>query len=156
MARLAPPGRMLPIALAALVAACAPSGSTVTSSPSRAAPPVPPLAASTGPSPAAAPAARGIREYDVRPGTHPHDVYPAADGGVWFTGQRTGVLGYLDPATGEVDEIPLGAGSAPHGVIVGPDGAPWITDGGLNAIVRVDPVSRQVRTYPLPPDRPGA
>jgi virginiamycin B lyase len=83
-------------------------------------------------------------------------VAPALDGGVWYTAQGSGELGYLDPATGEVTEIALGGGSAPHGVIVGPDGAPWITDGGLNAIVRVDPVTLEVKTFPLPADRPGA
>ena len=89
-------------------------------------------------------------EYPVTAGSHPHDVAPAADGGVWYTGQRNGTLGHLDPATGEVREIDLGAGSAPHGVIVGPDGAPWITDGGLNAIVRVDPATEEVEVFELP------
>jgi virginiamycin B lyase len=55
------------------------------------------------------------------------------DGGIWYTAQRKGALGYLDPSYGKTELIPLGEGSAPHGVIVGPDGAPWITDGGLNA-----------------------
>jgi virginiamycin B lyase len=90
------------------------------------------------------------REFPVTAGARPHDVAPAADGGVWYTGQRNGTLGWLDPATGEVREIGLGAGSAPHGVIVGPDGAPWITDGGLNAIVQVDPATGAVRAFPLP------
>ena len=89
-------------------------------------------------------------------GSHPHDVAPAADGGVWYTGQHVGTLGHLDPATGDVREVRLGAGSAPHGVIVGPDGAPWITDGGLNAIVRVDPDTDEVTRFALPGDRPGA
>jgi virginiamycin B lyase len=97
-----------------------------------------------------------IHEYAVTSGSHPHDVAPAVDGGVWYTGQRAGTLGHLDPATGTVREIGLGAGSAPHGVIVGPDGGAWITDGGLNAIVRVDPRTEEVRTFPLPSDRPGA
>jgi len=92
-----------------------------------------------------------IQEYPVPPGTHPHDVAPAPDGGVvWYTAQRVGALGRLDPATGETRHIALGPGSAPHGVIVGPDGAPWITDGGLNAIVRVDPQTEQVQVFPLP------
>jgi virginiamycin B lyase len=91
-----------------------------------------------------------VKEYPVPAGTHPHDVAPARDGGVWYTAQATGRLGWLDPRTGRTREIPLGEGSAPHGVIVGPDGAPWITDGGLNAIVRVDPASGAVRRYPLP------
>jgi virginiamycin B lyase len=97
-----------------------------------------------------------IREFDVPAGSHPHDVAPAADGGVWYTGQGKGVLGHLDPTTGEIREIPLGAGSAPHGVISGPDGAAWITDSGLNAVVRVDGTTDGVRAFPLPADRSGA
>src|SRR5687767_4862860 len=91
-----------------------------------------------------------VREFSVPAGTHPHDVAPARDGGVWYTAQHTGRLGYLDPRNGRSRFIRLGAGSAPHGVIVGPDGAPWITDGGLNAIVRVDPRTSRVRRFPLP------
>lgn len=95
-------------------------------------------------------AAPRIREYAIPPGKRPHDVAPARDGGVWYTAQGSGELGWLDPRTGRTQHVALGDGSAPHGVIVGPDGAPWITDGGLNAIVRVDPATRRVRRYPLP------
>jgi virginiamycin B lyase len=80
-------------------------------------------------------------------------VAPAADGGVWYTSQGSGELGYLDPRTGQSRLIKLGDGAAPHGVIVGADGAPWITDGGLNAIVRVDPATGAVRRWPLPAGR---
>ena len=98
-----------------------------------------------------------LEEFDVPDGSRPHDVAPAAEGGgVWYTAQGAGALGFLDPSTKKTKHIDLGDGSAPHGVIVGPDGAPWITDGGLNAIVRVDPESEQVRTFPLPGDRAGA
>jgi virginiamycin B lyase len=111
--------------------------------------------ATTASAPATTTPAAALQEYDVPAGTHPHDVAVAADGTVWYTAQRTGKLGRLDPRNGRVDEIELGDGSAPHGVIVGPDGAPWITDGGLNAIVRVEPSSREVRRFPLPDDRPS-
>ena len=97
--------------------------------------------------------AKEIRYFATPRGDHPHDVAPASDGGVWYTGQHAGVLGRLDPSTGKVERIALGDGSAPHGVIVGPDGAPWITDGGLNAIVRVDPISKAVKAWPLPKER---
>jgi virginiamycin B lyase len=97
-----------------------------------------------------------IREYPVPQGSHPHDVAPARDGGVWYTAQRSGELGHLDPATGRTRHFKLGDGSAPHGVIVGPDGAPWITDGGLNAIVRVDPATDRVQRFPLPTGAPRA
>jgi len=96
-----------------------------------------------------------IRAYDLPPRSGPHDVAPSpkAGGPVWYTAQRAGALGKLDPATGQVEQIALGAGSAPHGVIVGPDGAPWVTDSGLNAIVRVDPKSHAIRAFPLPESR---
>ncbi|HUP32612.1 MAG TPA: hypothetical protein VM184_06215 [Gaiellaceae bacterium] len=94
--------------------------------------------------------ALSVREYPVPAGSRPHDVAPARDGGVWYTAQGSGELGWLDPRTGRTRHIALGEASSPHGVIVGPDGAPWITDSGLNAIVRVDPRTRAVRRFPLP------
>jgi len=97
-----------------------------------------------------------VERFAVPAGSHPHDVAPAVDGGVWYTAQGSGELGHLDLETGDVTEIPLGDRSAPHGVIVGPDGAPWITDGGLNAIVRVDPATREVTIHPLPDTHPSA
>jgi virginiamycin B lyase len=99
--------------------------------------------------------AADAKYFLVQAGDHPHDVAPAPDGTVWYTGQRAGVLGRLDPKTGGVERIPLGKGSAPHGVIVGPDGAAWVTDGGQNAIVRVDPISKEVKVWPLPASRGG-
>ena len=97
-----------------------------------------------------------VATYPVPPGSGPHDVAPAPDGGVWYTAQNSGELGWLDPETGDVLEVALGPGSRPHGVIVGPDGAPWVTDGGQNAIVRVDPKTSAVDVFPLPPSAPDA
>lgn len=112
------------------------------------------LAGSAGVEAATAPP----RYFQVTEGSHPHDVAaaPGAGSPVFFTAQRTGKLGMLDPSTGKLSQIDLGRGSAPHGVIVGPDGAAWITDGGQNAIVRVDPQTRAVRVWPLPRDAPDA
>lgn len=85
-----------------------------------------------------------------------HDVAPAPDGGVWFTAQRSGHLGWFDPGSGRTELIVLGKGSAPHGVIQGPDQAAWITDGGQNAIARVSWPGREVRLFPLPEGAPYA
>ena len=85
-----------------------------------------------------------------------HDVAPAPDGGVWFSAQRSGHLGWFDPASGRTELVALGAGSSPHGVIQGPDKAAWITDGGQGAIVRVAWPSREVRRFPLPEGTPYA
>ncbi len=96
------------------------------------------------------------RVYELPAGSRPHDVAPAPDGKVWYTGQRRGVLGILDPESGDVQEVALGPGSAPHGVIQGPDGAAWITDGGQNAIVRYAPETGAVTLFPLPANRARA
>lgn len=154
--------------LALLLAACAPAApspggaapatgasaapAAISGAPSPTSPPPPVASAATH-----APSGTvSLREFAVPAGSRPHDVAPAADGGVWYTAQATGELGWLDPATGRTRTVKLGAGSAPHGVITGPDGAAWITDGGLNAIVRVDPHSDEVRRFPLPAARAGA
>lgn len=85
-----------------------------------------------------------------------HDVSPAPDGGVWFTAQRSGHLGWFDPRSGRTELVKLPGSSSPHGVITGPDGAAWITDGGAGAIVRVAWPSREIRSFPLPEGSPYA
>jgi virginiamycin B lyase len=138
---------------AILVVGCGASQPTPTRSPSQVTPSAEVIPGSPG---ASVSLSLTIREFAVPAGSHPHDVSPAGDGGIWYTAQNAGKLGHLDPATGATREIALGPGSAPHGVITGPDGAPWITDGGLNAIVRVDPATDEVKVFRLPTDRPGA
>ncbi|MBI4304972.1 MAG: SMP-30/gluconolactonase/LRE family protein [Chloroflexi bacterium] len=147
----------------AAAASVAPQASPIVTSivpqPPPAATPVPPASptATTAPAsvPTPSPVSVQIREFPVAPGSHPHDVAPAPDGTVWYTAQRSGALGSLDPATGQWRHIALGPGSSPHGVIVGPYGAAWVTDSGLNAIVRVDPVTEKVQVFKLPPETPS-
>lgn len=97
-----------------------------------------------------------LETFPVPPGSGPHDVAPALHGGVWYTAQATGELGWLDPASGETRHTDLGPGSRPHGVIVDDEGTAWVTDSGLNAIVAVDPSSLEVTVIALPDDRPDA
>jgi len=137
------------LALVALLSGCTPAPTTTT-----------PVARtpSAGSPPASAVASPQLRleTYPVPEGSRPHDVAPAADGGVWFTAQQAGYLGHLTPGSGRVIQVPLGQGSAPHGVITDRGGAAWVTDGGLNAIVRVDPTTFAVTRWTLPTDRARA
>jgi virginiamycin B lyase len=94
--------------------------------------------------------AKDTQAFQLPDGAFPHDVAPAPDGKVWYSAQRNGALGILDPATGQSREVKLGPKSAPHGVIQGADGAAWLTDGGQNAIVRVDPKTEEVKVWKLP------
>lgn len=91
----------------------------------------------------AAPAcARQVQDYDALPGGRGQDIAVTPDGEIWWTVQRGGGHGALNPPTGEMTTLPLGGGS---GVIAGPDGAGRITDGGQNTIVRVDRATREGR-----------
>jgi virginiamycin B lyase len=101
-----------------------------------------------------------VQEYPIPRGLFAHDVWadPAPGGPVYFSAQKSGHLGILDPKTGKVDTVPLATGatssSSPHGVIMDKDGSVWLTDSGQNAIVRVDPrispSGRAVKAFPLP------
>jgi virginiamycin B lyase len=97
-----------------------------------------------------------VSYFPITPGSGPHDVAPAPDGSVYYSGQAKGVLGRLDPKTGKDENIPIGAGSAPHGVVIGPDGSPWLTDSGLNAIVRYDVKTKKFDSFKLTPHLPNA
>lgn len=136
------------------VAASSPTGSPVPSASPSGLAAASPTAAPASATPTGSPVF-SVSAYPVPPGSRPHDVAPAADGGVWYTAQASGELGWLSPDGEEIREVALGAGSAPHGVIVGPDGAAWVTDSGLNAIVRVEPDSLEVRAFPLPASVPN-
>jgi virginiamycin B lyase len=95
-----------------------------------------------------------VQEYPIPKGLYAHDVWahPGSDGPVYFSAQRSGHLGILDPKTGKVETVALGSGSSPHGVIADAAGDAWLTDGGQNAIARVDAKTRQVKLWALPPD----
>jgi virginiamycin B lyase len=109
-------------------------------------------AAALAMAPSIAAQAAEMRFYQLPSGSFPHDVAPAADGTVWFSGQHQGFAGRFDPKTGQLEKIPLGSGAAPHGVIVGPDGNAWLTEGGQNAIAHVDAKTKAVKLFPLPKD----
>ena len=143
------------IVVALIAAACQPNASA-TPAPLPTASSITSTSASPAPTSSRAAADFVLQEYPVTRGQGPHDVAPARDGGIWYTAQLSGELGWLDPKFGVMKAIKLGPGSAPHGVIVGPDGAPWVTDGGLNAIVRVDPATQEVKRFLMPADRPRA
>jgi len=105
--------------------------------------------------PCAARAEVSVQEYPIPGSLYAHDVWadPRPGGPVYFSAQRSGHLGILDPKTGKVETVALGSGSSPHGVIASSDGAVWLTDGGQNAIARVDPQTRAVKLWPLPGNR---
>ena len=93
-----------------------------------------------------------FQTFKLPQGNYPHDVAPGPNGTIFYSDQRRGGLGIVDPKTGSVEKVALGPDSSPHGVIAGPDGKAWVTDGGQNAIVSYDLKAKKVAVYKLPED----
>jgi virginiamycin B lyase len=93
-----------------------------------------------------------IREWDVpTPNSRPHDPEAAADGSIWYTGQRANVLGRLDPKTGQIKEFALKTpDSGPHGLAEDKAGNIWYTGNSKALIGKLDPKTGQVTEYPMP------
>lgn len=93
-----------------------------------------------------------IREWDVpTPNSRPHDPLAAADGSIWYTGQRANVLGRLDPKTGQIKEFRLKtADSGPHGLTEDKAGNIWYTGNAKALIGKLDPKTGEVTEYPMP------
>ena len=73
-------------------------------------------------------------------GNRHHDVAPASAGGVWYTAQRSGFLGKLDPTTGEVLQIALGPSSAPaRRVWSDSKGNIWVSEWNAGQVARYVP-----------------
>jgi hypothetical protein len=58
-----------------------------------------------------------MKEHTLPILSHPHDVAPAADGGIWYTPQLIGGLGWLDPATGKTRRVGFGVGYRTGGLV---------------------------------------
>jgi virginiamycin B lyase len=90
------------------------------------------------------------------PGSRPHDPRASADGSIWYTGQLAGVLGRLDPDTGQIKEFPLKTPhTAPHGLAEDKDGNIWFTGNRIGIIGKLNPKSGEVTEYPLPDPQAG-
>jgi virginiamycin B lyase len=83
-------------------------------------------------------------------GSRPHDPLSTADGRVWWSGQFTDRLGYVNPATGELREFALPEGARPHGLVEDAEGNIWYTGIGANHIGMLDQNTGEVTTYPIP------
>src|SRR6266850_1714146 len=88
-----------------------------------------------------------VQEYAIPRGHYVHDVWAdAAPGGpVWFSAQRGGELGILDPASGKVEFVPLGP-------IFDTNGVHWFT-GQSGIYGRLDPRSGEMKVFDAPKGR---
>jgi virginiamycin B lyase len=85
------------------------------------------------------------------PGSRPHDPLATRDGKIWWTGQLSNRLGYVDPKTGESKEFTLKSlHTGPHGLTEDIAGNIWFTGNNQGLIGKFDPKTGATTEYPLP------
>ncbi len=99
-----------------------------------------------------------MTEYPLPPNAMPHSVLLDEAGFVWYTGNKNGTLGRLDPASGTITEykMPDPAAEDPHTAVFDQDGILWFTLQQSNMVGRLDPASGAIRlaTAPTPGAKP--
>jgi virginiamycin B lyase len=95
--------------------------------------------------------AHTFKEWDLPAGTNPHGLVVAPDGHVFYTGNRNGTIGELDPGTGSIRsyKTPSGGGS-PHTIVLDAAGALWFTGQSGGYVARLDRPSGRITEYPMP------
>ena len=96
------------------------------------------------------PSSGEVTEYKTQ-ARDPHTATFHPNGNLYFTAQQAGVLGRLNPATGEIKEV--ASEPRPYGIQVASDGTVWVAFNGTNKIGAVDPDSLAVKYYEVPDER---
>jgi virginiamycin B lyase len=107
------------------------------------------LAAQSGPT--AAVETVPVREWTVPwERSRPRDPAVAADGRVWFVGQRGNYIAVLDPRSGEFRRYEIEEGTYPHNLVLDDAGRVWYAGNGNARIGRLDPATGDVKIFPMP------
>lgn len=85
-----------------------------------------------------------IKEFALKtPASGPHGITEDKAGNIWYTGNSKGLIGKLDPRTGQVTEYPMPdpAAKDPHSLAFDQKGTLWFTVQGANMVGRMNPAS---------------
>jgi streptogramin lyase len=97
-----------------------------------------------------------ITEYDLpRPDAQPHDVVSDAEGMVWYTDYVEGILGRLNPRTGEIKEwanplVKAGIAGGFHDIQLDSEGNPWLGRHEFNGFAKWDKKTQTFQNWSLP------
>jgi virginiamycin B lyase len=94
---------------------------------------------------------RAFKEWDLPSGAHPHGLVVAPDGIVFYTGNRNGTIGELDPGTGRIrsHKTPSGGGG-PHTIVLDATGTLRFTKQSGGKLGRLDRATGKITEYPMP------
>ncbi|SRR5579885_3193909 len=92
----------------------------------------------------------------LREPSAPNDLMLDAQGNLWFTEFQAGMIGRLDPSTGQFRHYALSGSPgkaqnlAPYGLTIDAQGMIWFTEMSGHHIGRLDPHTGAIRFYALP------
>lgn len=78
------------------------------------------------------------------------DPILARDGKVWFVGQTTNYVAYLNPTNGEFKRYSIDAGTNPHNINLDERGGVWFTGNRNGRIVQLIPETGELKTHMIP------
>lgn len=82
--------------------------------------------------------------------SRPRDPYVDGQNRVWFVGQKSNYIAYLDPKSGNFRRYELEEGALPHNLIVDQKGMVWYAGNGNGHIGKLDPANGKITKYPMP------
>lgn len=93
------------------------------------------------------PATEEFRQFDLPPGTGPHNVIVDRDASLWIAGNRQGYIGKLNPNTGAMTRYPMPVEDVkdPHTLIFTGQGEIWFSAQWANVIGRLNQRSGEVQ-----------
>ena len=97
-----------------------------------------------------------VTEYDLpRQDAQPHDVVSDSDGMVWYTDYVEGIIGRLNPRTGEIKEwtdplVKPGYAGGFHDIQLDPAGNPWLGRHEFNGFAMWDKKAEKFQNWSLP------
>lgn len=83
-------------------------------------------------------------------GQRSRDPVEAADGSLWWAGQRGNLIGRINPLNGQMKEYALPENSMPHSVTLDKAGNVWYTGNRNGTIGRLDPATGEITVFPMP------
>lgn len=101
------------------------------------------------------PSTSEFRRYELGPGVGPHNLIVDRQGIVWFSGNRVGYIGRLDPRDGAITRFPMPDSSIrdPHTMVFDSRGDIWFTAQTGNVIGKLTVSSGEVRLVRVPTPR---
>jgi virginiamycin B lyase len=93
------------------------------------------------------PKTKAFKKFQLEKGANPHTCLVDTKGMVWYTGNRNGTLGRINPATGEIKVFKLTDSTVrdPHTMVFDKDGNIWFTAQQTNAIGFFNVTTEQFR-----------